>query len=90
LNVGQPEHLAVGFEAFAQGFAQAAGSAGQQQFVVGWNGHERICWLASGLALSALDIWLKFAKVKALLKVVGCLMTMNSPVPTLSCQRHFP
>jgi hypothetical protein len=66
LNVGQSEHLAIGFETFAQGFAQAAGSAGQQQCVVGLNGHWRICWLASGLALSALDICLKFAKVKAL------------------------
>ena len=90
LNVRQPEHLAVGFETFAQGLAQAAGSARQQEFVVGLNGHRKVTWPVPGLALSALDICLKFAKVKALLKVVGCLMTMNSPVPALPCQRRFP
>jgi len=45
LNVRKPEHLAVGFEAFAQGFAQAAGCAGQQQFVVGLDRHIKITWL---------------------------------------------
>ena len=85
-----PEHLAVGLEAFTQGLAQAAGSAGQQEFVVGLNGHRKVTWLVPGLALSALDICLKFAKVKALLKVVGCLMTLNFPVPALVCQRRLP
>ena len=39
LNVRQPEQLAVGLEAFAQGLAQTAGGAGQQQFVVRLNCH---------------------------------------------------
>ncbi len=39
LEVGQPERGAVGFQALAQGLAQAASRAGEQQFFVNLDRH---------------------------------------------------
>jgi hypothetical protein len=39
LHVRQAQHRAIGLEALAQGLAQTAGSAGQQQLFVNFDGH---------------------------------------------------
>ena len=55
--VRQPERRAVGFQTLAQGLAQAACCAGQQQFFVNLDRH----FLNWGLSVLGLDIFLKFA-----------------------------